>query len=111
MIPTLKNLSKESNVEKMWRSLNFPIGSVSEDPAAMVDSTSRKLAKYQRTREGGELRTVRVYSGNARAEVSRNESIYLRVVGFRESMHDDYDPPSSNTKTHPSFSNVARFVE
>lgn len=46
-----------------------------------------------------------------RAEVSRNESIYLRVVGFRESMHDDYEPPYSNTKTHPSFSNVARFVE
>lgn len=96
----------------MWRSLNFPIGSASEDPAAMmVNSIARKLAKYQRTRECGELRTVRVYGGNARAEVSRNESIYLRVVGFRESMHDDYEPPSSNTKTHPSFSNVARFVE
>lgn len=53
---------------------------------------------------------VRVY-GNARVEVFRNESIYLRVVGFRESMHDDYELPYSNTETHPSFSNVARFVE
>lgn len=57
----------------------------------------------------GKLRTVRVYGGNA--EVSCNESIYLRVVGFRESMHDDATSHPPNTKTHPSFSNVARFVE
>lgn len=59
----------------------------------MVDFISRKLAKYHRTREGSS-RTVRVYGGST--EVSCNESIYLRVVGFRESMHDDatsHPPP------------------
>lgn len=94
-------------------SLNSPTGSISRDPAeTMVVLHFWKISEIPSDEEGKEsLGTVRVDGGNARVEVSRNESIYLRVVGFRESMHDDYEPPSSNTKTHPSFSNVARFVE
>jgi len=89
----------------MYWSIHFPIGIIFKDPIAMmVDFISRKLAKYYRTKERKKCLGRFKFIVVARAEVSRNESIYLRVVGFRESMHDDYEPPSSNTKTHPSFS-------
>lgn len=66
-----------------------------------ADGVSRELAKYRRTRGkstgGGRLEFT------VATEVSRNESIYLRVVGFRESMHDDYDSPSPIPRLTPLF--------
>lgn len=64
-------------------------------------SVSRELAKYRRTE--AESSGAGRLEFTVATEVSRNESIYLRVVGFRESMHDDYEPPSPIPRLTPLF--------
>lgn len=72
--------------------INFPAEPTSEDPGGCAeDSIPGKLAKYHRAR-GWRLGDDVSVQWHRAERLSRNESIYLRVVGFRESMHDDYEP-------------------